>query len=210
MLTTKGKWFAGLGANAVALGLVGWLAWDAWERRPWELPEPPASMPVDRAAVSAGPDWDVNQVIRAHLFGQQQRQQQVVQRAAPPTRLNLKLVGVIAAGADQGALALIEVSRGQQQVIRVGQPIGSTGAVLNRVEGDHVLIERNGKLEKLAIERPALDLDNPLPQPDGDGALAAGDGSAPPLPEAPSEQVTVPGMPVNPVTRSRTGMVLPF
>ncbi len=200
----------GLSANGVALGLLAWLALDAWERRPWQLPAPPESVALQQSTAGTAPEWDVNQVVGAHLFGREQRQQPVEQRAAPPTRLNLKLVGVIAAGADAGALALIEVARGQQQVVRVGQPIGSTGAVLNRVEGDHVLIERNGRLEKLAIERPTLDLDSPLPEPDGGGTLAAGEEVPPALPEAPAAQVTVPGMPVNPVVRSRSGMVLPF
>ncbi len=156
MLNSFGKGAIALTINGVALGVLGWVAWDTWQRGVLDGIDYAPARPVSTESVSSAPKFNVNTVLRAHLFGRQQKVKQPVQVTAPPTRLNLKLVGVIASGPDNHGLALIEVSRGRQEVIRVGQAIGKTGAKLNQVAGDHVLIERNGKLEKLSIKRPQL------------------------------------------------------
>ncbi|KAA3619192.1 MAG: hypothetical protein DWQ08_15645 [Proteobacteria bacterium] len=175
MLNSFGKAVTGSLLNAVALGAIGWVAWDTWNRGVFQgVGLSPAEVTVERLDAPRS-RVDVNAIVRAHLFGREQREQApVTQKVAPPTRLNLKLVGVISQGNDTRGIALIETGRGRQQVVRVGESIGKTGARLAEVAHDHVLIERNGRLEKLAIKRPELDADSfqPLELRPG-GATAA-------------------------------------
>ncbi len=168
MLNSLGKALIGTSLNALALAAVAWVAFDAWQRGVFQgaLPEP-ASVAVEPIAAEARA-VDINAVVRSHLFGRvEQAAPQPVQRAAPPTRLDLTLAGVIAVGDDRRGLALIETGRGRQQVVRVGQAIGDTDAVLAEVAPDHVLIERGGELERLAIKRPELE------QPGGGRGVSA-------------------------------------
>ncbi len=177
MLNSLGKAFTAITLNAFALGAVAWVAYDAWTSGILKgVAYQPADVKPER--IDAGPDRvDVGALVRAHLFGTEPREPRVVERkAAPPTRLNLNLVGVIAIGSANEGIALIEAGRGKQQVVRVGQVIGKTDATLAEVRRDHVLIERNGELERLAIKRPELESQPIRSLDDGDarGAETAG------------------------------------
>jgi type II secretion system protein C len=102
-------------------------------------------------------------IIQAHIFGVVPPKPKAVEDKpkiveAPKTKLNLVLTGVITSPEPDGGIAMIEIQRGQTSVVRVGAKIGKTGAKLNAVYSDHILIERQGKLEKLPIERDTLDL----------------------------------------------------
>lgn len=144
--------------NGFALTAVGWVAWDTYTRGVFEGVGFERGDVVVESLDLGDTEVDIESIVRLHLFGREPRNAApVVRKAAPPTRLNLKLVGVIAIGSDSAGLALIESGRGQQDVIRVGEPIGTTDARLAEVWRDHVLIERNGQLEKLAIDRPHLE-----------------------------------------------------
>ena len=104
----------------------------------------------------------LTEIIDRHIFGVVPVVREVVKKdlpkvvEAPPTRLNLKLAGVIAAPNPDFSMAMIEIRRGETGVVRIGGEIGKTGAVLNKVFSDHILIEHRGKLEKLEIERQTL------------------------------------------------------
>jgi type II secretory pathway component PulC len=156
MLKFFGKLLVFLFLNGLALSVIGWIGYDAWQRGVFEngglRPVAAAVDPVKEKTALI----DIRHVVRSNLFGQEKRE--VVKKAvvAPPTRLNLKLVGVMARQPLSSSLALIEISRGKQQVVKVGQAIGKSGATLSKVLSNHVLIERNGKLEKLSIERAEL------------------------------------------------------
>ena len=79
---------------------------------------------------------------------------------APKTKLNLSLTGVITSPDPKKSRAMIEVQRGQTSVVLVGNEIGNTGANLDAVYSDHILIQHRGALEKLAIERDLLKLND--------------------------------------------------
>lgn len=103
--------------------------------------------------------------INSHLFGTvpvkvkpKVEKPKVVE--APETRLNLSLTGVVTAPDPKNSHAMIEIERGQTSVVRVGAEIGKTGAQLNAVFADHILIDHRGEIEKLAINRESLDLTN--------------------------------------------------
>jgi general secretion pathway protein C len=158
MLNFLGKAVTGMALNGIALGALGWVAWDASMRGfPGSMTPDPTGLPsLEGPARESG--VAIEAIVGAHLFGREQvRRVSAPPPAAPATRLDLKLAGVIAMGSDSDGIALIGVGRGQQQVVRVGQGIGATGALLAEVRRDHVLIERNGRLEKLSIERPGLE-----------------------------------------------------
>lgn len=102
-------------------------------------------------------------IINAHIFGtvpvvKKPTKQKVVE--APKTKLNLSLTGVITSPDPNQSRAMIEVQRGQTSVVLVGNEIGSTGAKLDAVFADHILIQHRGALEKLVIERDSLKLDD--------------------------------------------------
>jgi type II secretion system protein C len=177
MLSSFGKFTTGISLNLIALAALGWVGWDAWQRGILN------GLDIQPAAVNAEPmlaqarQVDVNAIVRSHLFGREGRAPKPVERTAPPTRLNLKLVGIIAIGTTSQGIALIETGRGKQQSVRVGQAIGTTDALLSEVARDHVLIERNGKLEKLAIKRPELE-SQPIGSPEGRPENAGDDDNA--------------------------------
>lgn len=163
MLNFLGKALTATILNGIALGAVGWVAWDASERGFPGSMLPDSAASASREEFSERSSVSIDDIANAHLFGREQRRAApVVERAAPATRLDLKLAGVIARSTEGVGLALIGVGRGQQQVVRVGEAIGTTGALLSEVRRDHVLIERNGRLEKLSIERPELESRAPV------------------------------------------------
>ena len=103
-----------------------------------------------------------------HLFGQYQADGS---KPAPtniqPTQLALQLKGVYAPSKNQG-YAVIQ-DGGKQTTYAIGENIGASGAVLEQVLADHVLLRRNGLLEKLVLPKPAAS---------GGGAVAGGDSSS--------------------------------
>ncbi len=90
-----------------------------------------------------------------HLFGVYQAD---TSKPAPSniqnTQLALKLQGVYAPPNNSG-YAVIE-ENAQQKAYAAGETIGSSGAVLEQILADHVLLRRNGLLEKLALPKPEL------------------------------------------------------
>lgn len=90
-----------------------------------------------------------------HLFGVYQAD---TDKPAPTniqnTQLALKLQGVYAPPNDSG-YAVIE-ENAQQKAYASGDTIGNSGAVLEQILADHVLLRRNGLLEKLALPKPEL------------------------------------------------------
>lgn len=147
---------------------------------------------------------DIDAIVRQHVFGQQPRApeasakpaaQKPAPKPAPKTRLNLKLTGIIDGSSPENGIAILEVERGKTLVVAVGEKIGDTDAVLHQVLPGEVLIDRNGSIESVKMERNTLSvasldpaLSTNLPQPYAEGANTASYGSAEPpatpLPEA--------------------------
>lgn len=107
------------------------------------------------AALSAGPHRarvDVAAVTNAHLFGLAPRASGAGARNAPATSMPLVLTGVIAANDPSDGLAILGPSARAAKVYAVGDSIPG-GASLHAVLSDHVLLERDGHLESLALPR---------------------------------------------------------
>ncbi|WP_420907549.1 type II secretion system protein GspC [Vibrio cincinnatiensis] len=74
-----------------------------------------------------------------------------VKEDAPPTRLNLTLVGVVASTDQPRSLAVI-ANRGQQNTYGLNEEIEGTRAVLKAVFVDRVIIDNSGRDETLMLE----------------------------------------------------------
>ncbi|MHB8743275.1 MAG: type II secretion system protein N [Sulfuricaulis sp.] len=140
------QWLPGVLNGGILLLLTASLA--QWT---WLLVKPPLPPLVIAAPVTVSQTNGVSiqPLLTAHLFGQ------VSQELTggrldnlPISSLNLVLTGVIAAGS--GGYALISVNGQEQEPFTIGQTITS-GAVLQAVYPDRVVISRNGDLESLML-----------------------------------------------------------
>jgi len=91
-------------------------------------------------------------IANAHLFGSAQAEAQADASNAPQTSMALVLTGIIAAGDPRQGLAIIGENAGAARVKAVGDSLPG-GATLHSVYDDRVLLDRNGRLESLALPR---------------------------------------------------------
>jgi len=117
---------------------------------------------------------DIAAITNSHLFGVAPAPAGSGDANAPQTNMPLVLTGVIAANDPRDGLAILGPSVAATKVYAVGDDIPG-GARLHGVLSDRVLLERNGRIEALALPR----------QPSGAGL------SAPPpsLSAAPTQPV---------------------
>jgi general secretion pathway protein C len=99
--------------------------------------------PIDSGAIAA-----------AHLFGTAAVTANRNPATAPPTTANLVLAGTLATDNPKHGFAII-VDAGPSKVYAVGDAVGT--ASLHSVYLDHVILDRGGNLESLALPRPAAD-----------------------------------------------------
>jgi general secretion pathway protein C len=134
---------------AIAWQLVQ-LTWLLLERTPDE------SMPIapPPASVTNAPRRTVNvqTIVDAHLFGQQQAAATVDASAAPETTMNLVLAGTWASEDPKRGFAFIGESATAARMYAVGKPVRQ-GTVLNAVYADRVVLDNNGNLETLKLPR---------------------------------------------------------
>jgi general secretion pathway protein C len=112
---------------------------------------PPASHGAGQAPISApvNPTVELAGIVNAHLFGVAGVQ---AGGNAPQTTIPLILAGVIAEKDPAKGQAIIGDTASAGKLYAVGAMIPG-GARLHAVYGDHVLIERGGRLETLPLPR---------------------------------------------------------
>lgn len=130
----------------------------------WQLvpqPSQPAatqSKPVKRATqvgtASVNYQQQAGQIGRAFLFGKVEEKQpvEVVVEEAPVTQLNYKLRGVYSSPEERLSYAIIEVKPNKSQTYRTDDEL-DTKITLAKIEQDHVLLNRYGKIERLNLEK---------------------------------------------------------
>lgn len=174
--------------------------WFWYLATPAETPTAPPRGRIQLGAAAAT-------LVDAHLFG-----------AAPSgsgervTNLNVKLKGVFASGSDAPAFAILNTG-GKDEAARAGREI-VPGVVLESVYPEHVVLRRNGALERVNLEeRPFLASAMPRaprppspppriqrePPPPPPGAVATpppppGAGAPPPPQPAPQLQASPQGL----------------
>ncbi|MGH8299194.1 MAG: type II secretion system protein GspC [Steroidobacteraceae bacterium] len=95
---------------------------------------------------------DIAAITNTHLFGVSPTAAGAGDVNAPQTSMPLVLTGVIAANDPREGLAILGPSVAATQVYAVGDNIPG-GARLHAVLTDHVLLERDGRIEALALPR---------------------------------------------------------
>jgi general secretion pathway protein C len=126
------------------LVLAGWLAaqWFWYFATPTESPAAPAR---NRVLLSAA----AQTVADAHLFG-------VVPSgtAAVISNLNIKLKGVFASTSDAPAYAIVNTGTKDETARAGGELV--PGVVLEAIHPEHVVLRRNGALERINLEERVL------------------------------------------------------
>jgi general secretion pathway protein C len=144
--------------QALTVVLVIGIAWQLVQLT-WLLLDRPA--PEDSSAMVMAPPpatavrkgIDVQAIATAHMFGEAEGEQ-IAPADAQPTQMNLVLAGVLAANDPTKGLAMIGDSSQSSKVYAVGATV-RPGTRLHSVYMDHVILDRNGQLEKLALPRPS-------------------------------------------------------
>ena len=131
----------------------------------WELLPRPAiqAIPISNTGSLRAPaqrqqdQQQARQLAQWHLFGE-------TPKAAPPpinrvteapdTRLNLKLLGVLASANPSGARAIISDGKGQEDAYAIGENLPGN-AVLREIYADRVILEHRGRLETLRLPKEA-------------------------------------------------------
>ncbi|PSV24783.1 MULTISPECIES: type II secretion system protein GspC [unclassified Photobacterium] len=138
--------------------LVVILAWISG-RMVWMLLAPPATVAPWQAksvkVATSGSDINVGNLLSMNLFGQYNAQpkpvEATVKKDAPQTRLNLKLVGVVASSDPQSAFAVI-TNNGKQNTYGVNEVVDGTRVTLKAVYNDRVIISNSGRDETVMLE----------------------------------------------------------
>ena len=170
------QWLPGVLNGGILLLLTASLAQWTWLLAKPSLP----SLIVTPSNTPASKSFSIQPLLAAHLFGQVS-QELTGERldTLPLSSLNLVLTGLIAS--DNGGYALISVNAGPQESYAVGQTITS-GAVLQAVYPDRVVIQHNNALETLILEGMEK------PQPEQSAALSTA--YRPPVASGPIVQQT--------------------
>jgi general secretion pathway protein C len=111
----------------------------------------PAPGMITAASRAQRTSVDVAAITNTHLFGVAPTPA-VGNANAPQTSMPLVLTGVIAANDPRDGLAILGPSAASTQVYAVGDNIPG-GARLHAVYSEHVLLERDGSIESLALPR---------------------------------------------------------
>jgi len=99
---------------------------------------------------------DVASLTNTSLFGVMAKVAVIPEPVAKPvqvSRLNIKLLGTVVAGEHSAAIVKLSGSR-EQNVFFIGDAI-QPGVKLHDVEADAIVVERNGKLERIVMDEGA-------------------------------------------------------
>lgn len=133
---------------ATALAQLVWLLLPMPDTAAWR-PMPAATQPITRDRRA-----DVSAIVSAHLFGVYQPTVVTAQAARdmPETPLNLTLMGIFAGTSEDYSRALIAQQGGSEQAYAPGDRVTS-GVVLQKIMTDRVILQRDGRLETLRLEK---------------------------------------------------------
>jgi type II secretory pathway component PulC len=144
-----------------ALALLLWAGLDLYQRyqfhQDWRAKQK-AEKPAAIKKPQVNSPQNTRQVANKHLFGKKKlADKPATITKAPATRLNLKLIGVIATQEEGVSKAIIQIGNANIGVYSTGDKLPKGNATIERIEGTQVLLLRNNKLESLAIIRPELE-----------------------------------------------------
>ncbi len=171
-------------ASIIAVILVAF----AVARLAWLLLAPPQTyqpiQPTSETIISSAVEQDeINTdlaIASLHLFGEAPAVQNQLSQNAPDTRLNLRLLGMLATD-DDSAYAIIASGNSGEEFYKVGADIPG-GAILKAVHTDRILINRAGQIETLRLPRDKIEgfvetnvSNQNAPEPDASNAIDTAD-----------------------------------
>jgi len=148
-----------------ALALLIWAGHDIYQRYQFyqERLHKQQTQPAELSKAYSLMVKNTKPVASQYLFGRQAAKTETVAlTSAPATRLNLKLIGVIAINEDGVSKVIIQIDNSGVDVYSIGDKLPKGNATIEKIEATQVLLRRNGKLESLAIIRPELKIDDPI------------------------------------------------
>lgn len=97
----------------------------------------------------------MDEIANSHLFGKvQQKQISVVEvQDAPESNLNYKVRGIYYSKDQSLASAILQKDSKTTKFYRLGDEVDSN-IFIQQIQPDHILISRQGRLEKLILEKP--------------------------------------------------------
>jgi general secretion pathway protein C len=115
----------------------------------------PSTSPVESQNTGANYQQQASAISQAFLFGKAEVQQQRVEvvEEAPQTQLNYKLRGIYFSPNPNLSSAIVETRPNDTQNYLLDEELAEK-ITLARIEKDHILISRYGKLERLNLEKP--------------------------------------------------------
>ena len=111
---------------------------------------------------------DVDHIVAAHLFGRADQDKTELTKKVPETKLQLRLMGMIASADQRYARALIEVNSRQVNSYKPGDSVKGTDAKVGSVEPKRVLLDRHGAMESLYLRLPVVPLHDGTSKARGD------------------------------------------
>ena len=115
-----------------------------------DLPAQTKTKPVTKNKIQ---NTKFKNLTTANIFGVSETAVVQKQTKVPETRLNLTLKGLLAATPMEMASAIISKGKnGKEDIFSVGDKMPG-GILIKEINIDHVLLERNGQLEKLMMQK---------------------------------------------------------
>lgn len=155
--------------------LLAKLVWLIFSPKPTIIPPEQSTISAPQKANTQKVDHG-KEIANMHLFGTTDaKPKKTVPTVKKQTRLNLKLMGIVAQDTNN-RLAIIEISKGKQSVFSIGQEPQS-GVKVHDILPQKIILEHNGQLEELALPEltknmsnsssrsPNLPLPNAAPEP---------------------------------------------
>jgi general secretion pathway protein C len=114
---------------------------------------------TNRSANTPSLSQKVNEITSKNIYGVVQKQvvPTTVVEDAPKSSLNYKLRGIYYSDDESIASIILEKSSNNTQFYRLGDEI-DTNIYIHQIQHDAVIISRAGKLEKLILEKPELNV----------------------------------------------------
>jgi len=89
--------------------------------------------------------------LKRNLFGVAQEERMAPVADASPTS-GIRLLGILSRGVEAGGRAIFALETGRPKAVESGSQI-APGLVLKEVHADHVLVARNGSIERMKLDR---------------------------------------------------------
>ena len=104
-----------------------------------------------KLTVSKGPNYQINQVVRANLFGDPTPAP--VAKKVKKTTLDLTLKGVLWATDDGIARAIIQAGKKDSKLYSIGDDIDGANASVREIRDNEIILNRNGASESLPLAK---------------------------------------------------------